>query len=177
MSEWNVFISYATPSPLTEQDLDTLADIAETWNAVVANRRAGTGFSVILHMQAKDALSAAEQGVGIARDKLRTDPLASSWTCASPHLNSSRPKHCVLTSRPSPLLPTPQRSLACPGSGCTNSPHPTRSSPPPWRESQQVLYGPSPRSNTSTGSGSASLAAQFARETPKISLLMCRLRH
>ncbi|MGH4023288.1 MAG: hypothetical protein ACRDRV_01745 [Pseudonocardiaceae bacterium] len=29
---------------------------------------------MILHIQAKDALSAAEQGVGSARDKLRTDP-------------------------------------------------------------------------------------------------------
>lgn len=73
MSEWTVRVTIATPAILTEQDLETLADLADKEDASVANRADGPGYTVTVDVEAQDPLIAGRTGVRFARGTVGAD--------------------------------------------------------------------------------------------------------
>ncbi|MGH3826626.1 MAG: hypothetical protein ACRDQX_05560 [Pseudonocardiaceae bacterium] len=59
MSKWIAQVTVATLAPLEEQHLVTLDEVVERWDATVANRAEGPGFTMTLGLDERDAITAA----------------------------------------------------------------------------------------------------------------------
>ena len=67
MSKWIVQVTVATPAPLGEQHLVTLDEAAERWDATVANRAEGPGFTLTIGRDERDAITAARTAAQFIR--------------------------------------------------------------------------------------------------------------
>ncbi|MGH3430587.1 MAG: hypothetical protein ACRDQZ_23975 [Mycobacteriales bacterium] len=70
MSKWIAQVTVATPAPLGEQHLVTLDEAAERWDATVANRAEGPGFTLIIELDELDTIAAARTAVQVMRTVL-----------------------------------------------------------------------------------------------------------
>lgn len=134
MSKWIAQVTVAAAAPLGEQHLVTLDEAAERWDATVANRAEGPGFTVTIGLDEGDAITAARTAVQFLDTVLGEIATGRSSVFECAPRNSSRPKRCVPTSPRWPPLPTPLRSSGCPGSESTSWPLPTLGSRYRWPE-------------------------------------------
>ncbi|MGH3684728.1 MAG: hypothetical protein ACRDSM_06700 [Pseudonocardiaceae bacterium] len=120
MSKWIAQVTVATSAPLGERHLVTLDEAAERWDATVANRAEGPGFTLIIELDELDTIAAARTAMQVLRtvlSEIATGQVVGLRVCTPEQFETE-----VL--RPGfprwPRLPTPPRSSGCPGSGSTS---------------------------------------------------------
>lgn len=70
MSKWIVRVTVATPALLEEQHLVTLDEAAEQWDATIANRADGPGFTLTIGLDETDPIAAARTAAQFIRTRL-----------------------------------------------------------------------------------------------------------
>jgi hypothetical protein len=70
VSKWIARTTVATPAPLQEQHLVTLDEVAERWDATIANRADGPGFTLTIRLDATDPIAAARTAAQFIRTHL-----------------------------------------------------------------------------------------------------------
>ncbi|MGH3807602.1 MAG: hypothetical protein ACRDRU_13460 [Pseudonocardiaceae bacterium] len=70
MSKWIAQVTVATSAPLGERHLVTLDEAAERWDATVANRAEGPGFTLIIELDELDTIAAARTAMQVLRTVL-----------------------------------------------------------------------------------------------------------
>ncbi len=70
MSKWIARVTIATPAPLEEQHLVTLDEAAERWDATIANRADGPGFTLTIELDETDTIAAARTAAQFIRTRL-----------------------------------------------------------------------------------------------------------
>jgi hypothetical protein len=92
--EWTVTLTFATYEPVTDEQLDLMADVADQWDAVVAARGAeGSGVTFRMDVETFDimrALEIAQECAHKALDEAQIDPDLVAATGETPELAELR---------------------------------------------------------------------------------------